>query len=188
MLDTTVKLFNVSLPTKEVKNTALVMAGCNAYIRDMIDKDSIVYSEMEEMSFSYLNSNDYETFSMEIELCFENNLFKPYHCFFAGCFSIKTDNDLRIKLDGHPKEKYYSKVNKNNQMVIGIGLYFRSQKEYEIMLESKVILIEGFIALDSYDNTFQVSCKLKKQDVNWDILFANTYQMQKKDDIRGRKH
>ena len=115
MLDTEIKLFTVSLPNREVKNNALVMTGCNAYIRNFSDKESMLYSELEELSYSYLNKNDFENYRLEIDFCFENNLITPYHWFYAGCFSIRTDNGLIIKLNGNATKKCLSKINMENK-------------------------------------------------------------------------
>lgn len=181
-------LFSISLPNKEVKNNALVMTGCNAYIQNFSDIEHTVYSEFEELNYSYLNKNDYESYRLEIEFCFENSLDSPYHWFYAGCFSIRTDNGVKIKLNGNPSEKCLTKINMENKMVLGIGLFFKSNEEYTKILNSEVILIEGFIALDEYNNTFGISSKIIKDQNKWKIVFANTYKMDKKDDIRKKVH
>lgn len=114
------------------------------------------------------------------------SLNSPYHWFYAGCFSIRTNNRVKIKLVGNPSEKYLAKINKENKMVLGIGLFFKTNEEYEKMLNSDIILIEGFIALDEYNNTFGISSKIIKDENKWKIVFANTYKMDKKDDIRTK--
>jgi hypothetical protein len=77
-------LFSVSLPKNKVTNSAYTAVGCKAYIRDKNDKHSAAYSEMEEIGFSSLNSNDYGTCCMDVEFCFDNNQPEPYQYFYAG--------------------------------------------------------------------------------------------------------
>ena len=188
MLDSQIVFFQIALPNKEVKNKALVMTGCNAYIQNFTNVGDTVYSEFEELNYSYLNKNDYESYRLEIEFCFENSLDSPYHWFYAGCFSIRTDNGVKIKLNGNPSEKCLTKISIENKMVLGIGLFFKTNEEYRNILNSEVILIEGFVALDEYNNTFGISSKIIKDGNEWKIVFANTYKMDKKDDIRKKVH
>lgn len=184
MLDTDIKLVEVNLPSKQVKNEALVFNGCNVYIKD----HHIIYSELEELSFNYLNSNDYDGFSLEVEFCFENCLEQPYHWFYANCFSIRTDNNLKIKISQSNLEKSLSKVNMHNQIVFGIGVFFRDEHEYQRIKDCNSILLEGFLAIDRYDNTFAIACRLEKIDNRWNFVYGNTYKMKKNDDIRSKAH
>lgn len=184
MLDTEIKFFEVQLPSKQVKNEALVFNGCNAYIKD----SKTIYSEFEELNFCYLNANDYNANSLEIEFCFENCLDQPYHWFYANCFSIRTDNNAIIKLDSSNLSKALSKVNMKNQMVLGVGVFFRKKEEYQLVKKCNSILIEGFLALDKYNNTYALSCKLERENGTWNVIYGNTFKMKEKDDIRSKVH
>lgn len=75
----------------------------------------------------------------------------------------------------------------NNQMVLGVGLFFHNEQEYSKFKICKVILIEGFIALDKTNNTYGVDRKLYKDDV-WKVEYANTFRMKKNDNIINKAH
>lgn len=114
MLDNKGTLFEIHLPDKAVKNKALVLAGCSAFLH----ANKNVYSELDELNFSGINRNDYGLGFMDVEFSLENSFDDPYFDFYTSCFSIRTDNGVRIKLNGYPEEQYYSKVNKYNKVVV----------------------------------------------------------------------
>ena len=189
MLDVSpsVTVFEVHMPWQEGKNESLVLIGCNAYLKSGEWEETDVYSEMEELSYSYLNSNDTMGRKLEIELCFSNNQKNAYQCFWANCFSIRTDSGLVLKLCKRHWDKAYSKVNMNNEMVLGVGCFIE-KNVYEKMLNAKNIVIEGCVALEKYSNTYGVSVQLKKEENDYKLKYANTYRFAKCDDIRNKVH
>ena len=185
MLDTDVKLFEIHFPKQDVKNNTLILNGCNAYLNEK--KESIIYSELEEMSYVYLNSNDYENY-IQIEFSFCNNQSSSYQKYWARCFSIRTDNGVKIKINGI-KYNYntITKVNKRGDIVLGIVMFLKKDI-YEALLEAKVILIEGFIALNRKCNTYGVAVELIKKRNKFKVIFANTFKYKKYDNIYNKWH
>lgn len=184
MLDNSITLFSLQKPNIEVKNKALVMSGCNAILFD----DKMAYSELDELSFSNINNNDYGYWSMNIEFCFENNFDNPYFSFFAGCFAIRSDNGIRIKLDGNPYNECYSKVNKNNKVVAGILYYFKSEEEKDNIQNCSMLCVEGCIAINKKNNIYDVMCRFIKINNEWKLADANTLRIHKKGSIVNMRH
>lgn len=184
MLDNNITLFNIELPGKEVKNDSVVIAGVNA----SISKKTDVYSELEELSFSPLNSNDYGLSFMRVEICFENNFKEPYFDFYAACFSIRTDLGTINKLNGHPHERCFSKINKSNKVALGIQYYFRNETEIEVIKNCNEFCIEGCIAIGKKNNVYDIICRIEHKDKIWKVLEANTFRTHKKQSICGIFH
>lgn len=190
MLNTQITLFEINLPNIQMaeKNTsAMVVRGCNAYIGEMSAGNVEVYSEFEELNYAYLNKNDYNGKVFELEVCLQSSKEYVYSGFYARCFSIRCDNGLRIKLNGLKNDKCYTKVNMNNQIVMGIG-FFLSDEAYEMLQAAEIILIEGFFALEKVVNTYGIAIKLEKKKNKYKVRFANTYRLNKKEDINGLAH
>ncbi len=189
MLDNDITLFDLHIDSNgETTNPALVIKGCNAVICNDRYGSQAIYSELEESSLVYLNKNDYKgnALVLEIEICFSNNQRTPYHWFWARCFSIRTDNGLVIKVNGEKHDKAQSKINKDSMMVLGIGLFISNEQEYETLLNCNILLIEGFVALDRATNTYGVAIKLQRKKGEWEIIFANTFRENKKDNIKNK--
>lgn len=184
MLDNSIQLFSVQLPEVSVKNKALVLTGSSA----VFSTDNNVYSEIDDLNFSYLNSNDYGFGYMDIEFKFENNFDNPYFKFYISCFSIRTDNGVTIKLNGSPNKESYSKINKDNKVVVGIHYYFRTEKETNNFKNCNMFCAEGFIAIEKKDNVYGVMCKLSKSEEKWDVIDSNTYKIYEHQNIGGLVH
>jgi hypothetical protein len=184
MLDNSVQLFSVQLPEVSVKNKALVLTGSSAFF----STDNNVYSELDDLNFSYLNSNDYGLGYIDIEFKFENNFDNPYFKFYTGCFSIRTDNGVTIKMNGFPNNENYSKINKDNKVVVGIHYYFKSEKEINYFKNCNMFCAEGFIAIDKKDNVYGIMCKLSKNEEKWDVIDSNTYKIYEHQKIGGLVH
>lgn len=190
MFNAQMTLFEINLPNIQMaeKNTSsMVVRGCNAYIGEVLDGNMRVYSEFEELNYAYLNNNDYNGKVFELEVCLQSNNEYIYSGFYARCFSIRCDNGLRIKLNGPINNKCYTKVNMNNQIVMGIGV-FLSDEAYEMLQSAKIILIEGFFALEKVINTYGMAIKLEKKKEKYKVRFANTYRLSKKVNINGLAH
>lgn len=153
---------------------ALLIKTCRAYVFSQ----GRVYSEFEEMSFDYLNSNDYGFGTLQIEFVFANGVTEsPYPDFYTKCFIIRTDNDLSIKPIKIGTQKRYSKVDEHGDLVIGISYYFTSEIEIEKIGKCESLLVEGFISLDKPNNVFGVMCQLSKNaDSTWSITSSYTYK------------
>lgn len=184
MLDNTITLFSVQLPEASVKNKALVLTGSSAVFYSNND----VYSELDDLNFSYLNNNDYGMGYMDIEFKFENNFDDPYFKFYTGCFSIRTDNGVTIKLNGFPNRENYSKINKDNKVVVGIHYYFSSEEEINNFKNCNMFCAEGFIAINKKENVYGVMCKLSKNKEKWCVIDSNTYKIYEHQNICNLFH
>ncbi|MBE5939666.1 MAG: hypothetical protein E7266_04630 [Lachnospiraceae bacterium] len=173
MFDADIKLFDLNFPTRESKGNALVINGCNAFIKKNGNKE--VYSELEEMSYVYLNCNDYDQ-KMEMEFCFCNNQDNLYPRFWARCFAIRTDIGMTYKINGMRNTKPgYSKVNMYNQMTIGVGIFI-DEEVYENLINANIIVIEGNIAIGKKTNIYKISIKLEKKNNEFKVVHANTFK------------
>lgn len=184
MFDSKITLFEIQNEKSASINKALVLSGCNS----ILFPEKIVYSELDDLNFSFLNSNDYGFGYINIEFCFENNLKEPYVDFYSACFSIRTDNEIVIKINGNPKAKSFSKINKDNKLVLGISYYFISEIEREKILNCSIFCIEGFVSLNTKNNIYGIMCRMIKKDGDWSIKDANTYKVYKKIRINNLCH
>ena len=186
MFDADIKLFDVHFPTNEVRENALVLNGCNAYLKKNYDSND-VYSELEEMSYAYLNFNNYDQ-RIEVEFCFFNNQDEPYQKFWAKCYAFRTDKGLRHKVNGiQSVSPSFTKVSMNNEIVLGIGLYI-NEETYTALLEANAIVIEGAIALGKKTNVYYLSVKLQKDNNEFKIIYANTFKQMDKRSIDSLCH
>ena len=153
---------------------ALILETCRVYVFSQ----GRVHSEFEELSFDYLNSNDFGFGTLQIEFEFVNGVTEnPYPDFYTKCFKIRTDNDLTIKPIKIGNQKSYSKVNEQGNLVIGISYYFTSESEIEKIGKCESLLVEGFISLDKPSNVYGVMCQLSKNSDNkWSITSSYTYK------------
>lgn len=153
---------------------ALIVDACRVYIFS----EGRVYSEFEEMSFDYLNNNDYGYGTLQIEFVFLNGITdNPYPNFYTKCIVVRTDNSLRIKPMKMHNEKSYSKVDQFGNLVIGISYYFTSIHEIKKIEECGSLLVEGFISLEKPNNVYGIMCQLSKNSENtWYIKSSYTYK------------
>lgn len=185
MLDANMTLFEFHLSNKDVKSNALVLNGCVANLNTK--SDAQIYSELEELNCVSLNSNDYEKY-LRIEFCFCDNYHDMYQKFWARCFTIRTDNGVRLKINGKKFMGYtVTKVNKQGEMVLSIGIYL-DESIYSALLEANMILVEGFIALKNKYNIYGIATQLMREENGFKVLFANTYKLSKLENIEKFCH
>ena len=188
MLDANIKLFEFQLPSVQSKlRSAMIVGGCNAYVGNYIVSEYRGYSEWEQNNYAYLNCNDYNGKVLEIEICLQSNEQNIYRAFYARCFSIRIDNQFTIKIDGLKHNKYYTKMNMNNQVVMGVGM-FLTDEEYELLLKANLILIEGFFAIQKPRNTYGIAIQLEKKERGFEPRFANTYKVKGIGNINNLAH
>ncbi|WP_410496588.1 hypothetical protein QTL86_04140 [Cellulosilyticum sp. ST5] len=154
----------------KIRQNCLVLRECKA---KLFNSDN-PYSELDESTFSLLNYNDYGYGWMNIEFCFDMVEMYAYAPFYAGCFAIRTNNGITSKLNGHPKSKCASKINCNNQIVVGITYYFRDEEERTKILSASKIAIEGNIAFKKKKPVYGVLCFLAKKEDGWHMEESNT--------------
>lgn len=176
MLDANIdKIFSidVSLPDN-INDTpkALLLRACKVYIYDK----NRIYSDFEEQSFDYLNSNN-GFGELYIEFVFANNIVsQSYPKFYTKCFVVRTDSGFFIKPMKHTNHASISKINQKGELVIGVKYYFKDKEQIYKIINSSSILVEGFIAIGKCTNVFAVMCQLKKGKKNWKITSAYTYK------------
>ncbi len=186
MFENSITLFNIQLPQFKVENRSLSFAACNSYLYT----ERKTSSEFDELNFICLNCNNGFGF-IEIEFCFENNLENPYVPIYGRCFSIRTDNKITIKKNGpliNGIDRNYSKINKENQFVVGICYFFQNDVEREKILSCRQFCIEGFIALGKKTNTYGVMCRLNKVNNEWNIVDASSFRTYKNTNINSLCH
>lgn len=187
MFDTT--LFNVSIPNISAnEGSALVLSGCRVNL-----SEDIPYSEFDELSYYSLNCNDFGCGGADIELSFDNNFKNPYFKFYIQCVAIRTDSGVLCKINRSSIHKdsaldNFSKITKDGKMALGLGYYFKTQKEYEMLTHCKSFCIEGFIAIKKKTNVYGFVCRLKKTDDGWQMIEGNTYRIYKRVNIRNLYH
>lgn len=187
MLDTT--LFNLSLPDNSIKDSdALVLSGCRVTLAG-----SSPYSELDELNYYPLNSNDYEAGRTDIEFSFDNILKNQYSKFYIQCVAIRIDNQTLCKIDKNYlseslHERHFTKVTKNGKLALGLSYYFRSDKEKEQLLNCKLFCVEGFFALNKKTNVYGFMCRIKKKDDSWELIEGNTYKIYKNTSIKNLYH
>ena len=176
MLDTNVdKILSieVAVPEKvENKRRILLLRACKVYVFG----NGRIYSELEEQTFDYLNSNEgYGV--LDIEFVFENNVTsKNYPTFCTKCFAMRTDTNIVIKPMKSLNKFCNSKINQNGELVVGIRYFFRNERDIERIKSSKSLLVEGFIALEKTINVYGVMCQMQRTGKNWKIVSAYTYK------------
>ena len=176
MLDPKVTLFSFSASTPLVmkpENHALILKSCNIYAFSA----NRIYSELDELTFDTLNSNDYGCGSLEVEFTISNGITsEAYPDFYTKCIALRTDTQCHIKPMKAGNAAHYSKVNQNGDLVIGIRYYFKSEKEIQQIQNCTALLIEGFIALGQPQNVFGIMCQLEKESDIWKISSSFTYK------------
>lgn len=182
-------LINVTLPPISVESKkALVLTGCNV---KLLDEE--VYSEFEELNYYSFNCNDYGCGQIWIHLLFENNFNNPYFTFFLQSISIRTNNGIKIKVNKNAMpDRFmlpnYSKVTKEGKVAVGLGWYPTSEEEVELLKKSKLLSVEGFVAIDKPKNIYSFVCKLVKDNDEWHLVEGNTYRIYKNRHIRSLSH
>jgi len=184
LLDTT--LFNVSLPSAPTNaGKALILSGC----RVVLDKN-IPYSEFDELNYYSFNCNDYGYGRTDVELSFENIFKNPYSRFFVRCLAIRTNNAILCKIDQNIVPKIsmienYTKITKDGKVAIGIGYYFRSQHERDLLVNCSSFCVEGFFALGKKTKVYGFMCRIDQTDGGWCMSEGNTYQTYKHTNIKS---
>lgn len=176
--------FEAKSKTKIVKvEKALIMKSCRIYVFSQ----GRIYSEFDEMSYSYLNNNDYGYGALQIELVFLNGITSnPYPDFYTKCIVIRSDNGLVIKPMKMSNEPSFSKVDEAGNLIVGISYYFRSEEEVDEIINSTSILVEGFISLEKHKNVYGVMCQVSKKESSvWEINSAYTYKPKYARNIRN---
>lgn len=187
MLDAT--LFNVSLPEVSVgSKKTLVLSGC----RVKLTQDQ-PYSEFEELTFYSMNNNDYGCGKAEIELFFDNRFSNPYFKFYMQCITIRTNSKLLIKsnintMSNVVLEHRYSKVTKDGKVSFGLGYFFRTEKERQMLRNSESFCVEGFIAIGRKRNVYGFVCQMRKRNGEWILTDGNTYKIYKRTNIQTLAH
>lgn len=159
----------VSESTK-IRQNCLVLRECKAVLFNANQP----YSELAELTFSMLNYNDYGYGWMNLEFCFDMVEMYAYAPFYAGCFAIRTNNGITIKFNGHPKSRCLSKINSDNQIVVGITYYFCNEEERMRILSASKIAIEGNIAFKKKKPVYGIVCFLAKKEDGWHMEESNT--------------
>lgn len=185
MLDPKVTLFSysASIPvTMKTENHALILKSCNVYA---FSADRI-FSELDELTFDTLNSNDYSCGSLDIEFVILNGMIKEvYPDFYTKCMVIRTNTKCCIKPMKTKNAAHYSKVNQDGDLVIGIRYYFKNSKEIQQIKNCTALLVEGFIALGDPRNVFGIMCQLKKEQDIWKISSSFTYRPKEAKNIKN---
>lgn len=185
MLDNSVTLLSVNNSidaTNGQSENTLVLTSCEA----KMNFEDELYNEFDELNCNYLNANDYGCGALEFYLSFSNIFQNPYQKFYISCFSIRTNTYLPIKINGKPEkyikrfhEDHYTKIDKNGNLGIGIGYFFRSEKERESIINCNKICLEGFIAFGKKKNVYGINCKFEKDENDWCLKSADTYMIDK---------
>lgn len=185
MLDSQFSIFSLeaTVPTKvDIRSNALLLKACNIYIFS----ENKIYSEIDEMAYDSLNSNDFGCGALDIEFIFTNGVTQEaYPDFYTKCFVIRTNTDFRIKPMKINNSKCISKLTQNGDLVIGIRYYFHDRKEIEQIQNCSSFLVEGFIALQKPHNVFGLMCQLYKNDTLWKLTNAYTYKPKYAKNIKG---
>lgn len=190
MFDATanITLFDVKTQNSSANTNSnrLVINSCKAIVHDKI------YSELEELNFANINSNNYDYGYIEYEFGFNEKFENPYKTFYISLFAIR-GNLLGYPIKINPQRpsttpkrrlnKNYSKVNKDGNMSLGVRYFFRSLKERETLIDGDEVLIEGCIALDTRKNNYDIMCRIIKDGDEWILDEANTYRTHKKMDL-----
>lgn len=195
MFDATanITLFDVKTQNSSANTNSnrLVINSCKAIVHDKI------YSELEELNFANINSNNYDYGYIEYEFGFNEKFENPYKTFYISLFAIRGNLlGYPIKINPqHPSttpkrrlNKNYSKVNKDGNMSLGVRYFFRSLKEREALIDGDEVLIEGCIALDTRKNNYDIMCRIIKDGDEWILDEANTYRTHKNIDIYNLWH
>ena len=188
MLDSTVNLFNVSVsPVETNSNKSLILSGCRVMLAD-----ESLYSEIEELNFYRLNSNDYGFGFMSLEMSFDGVLCS-YARFFVQCVTLRINNRVLFKINRGPSffdsiNKCYTKINKEGKMVLGVDYYFKTEEERRLILNCDSFCFEGFMALNNKMNVYSFVCKAQKNGDNWVLLDGNTYKTTKFQSIDSFVH
>lgn len=190
MLDikvTTCQLFDVNLANSNTsQNNALILSGCKVKL------NAVPYSELDELTYYYLNNNDFGYGIIKIELNFENTFINPYFDFYIQCVSIRADNKTICKIDKNPSsisnKHNYTKLNKWNKLSLGVRYNFRSIDERDDILNCSSFCIEGFVALKNKTSVYGFMCHVQKIDNEWYLIDGNTYKPYKNVHINSLHH
>lgn len=183
MLDGKIVLFeinnSVNKQSEKLKPNRLIFNSCKAIISDKL------FSELDELNFANLNTNDYGLGYIDFEFGFKENFTNPYMKFYASCFDIRTNKSpCPIRLDSIRLNKdrrrflidNYTKVDKFGNLAFGIRFFFRSEEERNALLTCECLCIEGSISFGNKHNVYDIMCKLEKDKNGWRLDDAFTYR------------
>lgn len=173
-------LLKLDSKEKNKEDKALIITGTTIKLLNELH-----YSEIDENNYIYLNNNDYGNSGFTIEINFNNIFNTPYMNFYANCFRINIDEKIIIKGNINYKDNIITKINKNGNIVIGLGYFFKEENEYNILKNSKSIIIEGYVAFEKTKNIYGIMCNLIKDKDIWTIDEANTYRNITEGDIKS---
>ncbi len=183
-------LINVNLPARTInQNKSLVLSGCQVIMSEGV----LPYSELDELSYYYLNNNDYNFGETKIELFFDNNFENPYLEFYIQCVSIRADNNTLCKINKNlsskiMKKTYHTKIKRDGKVALGVGYFFRTEKEKSYLINCKSFLIEGFLALNKKSNVYGFMCCVEKTENGWSLREGNTYRIYNNNSIDDLYH
>lgn len=187
MFDTT--LFNVSLPSITTnENKSLIISGCRVVLPETIE-----YSELDDLNYYRLNSNDFNSGRADIELSFENGFKDPYFIYYVQCVTIRADKKIICKINRNRSQEIlklnnYTKVTKEGKLALGISYYFKTEAERSLLLHCNSFCIEGFVALKSKTNVYGFMCRVDRVQGDWVISEGNTYRIYRHTNIRYLAH
>lgn len=171
------------MPTSSPVNKSLVLCGC----RVKLFEDQ-AYSELDELNYYALNSNDFGFGRVDVEISCENNLANPYTKFYISCVAIRADNKILCKINRNGTPNIlalpnYTKITKDGKMAFGISYYFQSDNERDLLLKCNSFCFEGFIALKKKTDVFGFMCRVEQANNGWIMDEGNTYRIYKKANI-----
>ncbi len=187
MLDFT--LFEINLPPKEnnYKSSTLILSGCKAVIYD-----KIAYSEQNEQNFYPLNNaNDFG--KLDIELSFENTIKNPYSKFYVRCVTIRTDNEKICAINKNKSEHFlkfnnYTKITKEGKIAVGITYFFKSDEEYQKLLNCNSFCVEGFVSFKNKTTVYGFVCRAINKTNSWELVDGNTFRTNLHTNIESYLH
>ena len=77
-----------------------------------------------------------------------------------------------------------SKINKRDEVVIGLRYFFEDEKEIEDFENCNRLMFEALFALEKPKNTYAFMCQLCKTEDGWKAEYANTYRRSSKENIK----
>ena len=144
-----------------------------------------LWSQFDESSYCYLNSNDTGCGVIDIEIGFMGYTGQPYPKLYTKCFRLLTEDKTLIKPLKTSNETFASKVNSNGELIVSLRYHFHDEDEINSLINCKKLLIESFVAFDKPTNTYGFAIQLERdEDDKWVSKMANTYRIRKKDNIK----
>lgn len=175
--------FEIVLPANRKSEKCPTLSGCC-----FKTKKNFIYSEIDELSYFPLNKNNgFSKVDMEFRFCGLDEFF--YENYFINCVTIRTNKGVFYKQ--MPVKKVLStisKVTKDGEFAIGISYFFETEHELKEILDSDEIIVEFAVAIKEETNVYSVVCALVNDNNKWIVEFANTYRLNKTDNINNYSH